>query len=376
MSQFAGNIEAILSKYQNKGVPVLIGNLVSNELDLPPFSTITKYDWPQIRRQLAALAETDETRFATELATLANRFEDEAAIAYFEGLVAAQTGDNQTALKLLQQAKDLDQLRFRAPSAFNSVISQLSAKYQAQLVDVDHSFRQQSKHGLIDNQLMLEHVHPTLKGYFILAEAFLQQLLATGLIQAELGAPNGAVKRVEQAWSEVPVSELNQRWAELKIAKLTRDFPFTNTPQPLPSFKPETEIDYLLLERSQGADWLTQQQKLLAIYTKNQAWQKFALVQGNLSDVMSYSDREANLAAAAYRRIGDIEMSIFYQSRSLRLVPNSSQYLLNQAQNYFMTEQFEKSISQLERAKSLDADNTKVAYFLSKVKQMQAQQGR
>ncbi len=74
-------------------------------------------------------------------------------------------------------AKDLDALRFRAPSELNALIPQLCRKYkQAHLVDAKAAFECRSAQHIIGNELLLEHVHPKLEGYAVLSDAFYRSM--------------------------------------------------------------------------------------------------------------------------------------------------------------------------------------------------------
>ena len=58
------------------------------------------------------------------------------------------------------QAKELDLLRFRAPDAINNIIRKYAKSQQnITLVDVAGRLAKSSKHGLIGNNLLLEHLH-------------------------------------------------------------------------------------------------------------------------------------------------------------------------------------------------------------------------
>ena len=85
-----------------------------------------------------------------------------------------------------QKAADLDGLRFRAPSAINAAIRELASKYEnVHLVDTRAVFETHSLHGIIGNELMLEHVHPNLDGYALMSDAFYQSIKNNNLIRVD-----------------------------------------------------------------------------------------------------------------------------------------------------------------------------------------------
>ena len=103
--------------------------------------------------------------------------EEQAAADYFAlGQVLESQGDYPRARQAYLAAKDRDQLRFRAPETFNSVIREVAAQYGARVVEVQARLLQAAEHGIIGDDLMLEHLHPNLEGYFLLADAYYEAL--------------------------------------------------------------------------------------------------------------------------------------------------------------------------------------------------------
>ncbi len=170
LQQFEQNLSLLLDKYQQAGIAVYIATIASNIADQPPFVSealtaqqqqmLSQIQWPEIRQQLEQMANAQH----------------HAALSYELGQYYRKTQQHSEALLWLTRAKDFDQLRFRAPSAINQQIRQLAARYGAVLVDVEQAFIRQSAQGLVGKSLMLEHLHPNVQGYFILADSFYKHL--------------------------------------------------------------------------------------------------------------------------------------------------------------------------------------------------------
>ena len=141
VQQFRGNLERLLTKYRAAGIPVFIGTLASNERDQPPFASS------------ANLADSAAVHFERARSLEA---EGKGAAARLEYLAA----------------KDRDELRFRAPEQFNEIIRRVADANDATVVDVQGSLAAASPNGIIGATLMLEHVHPNVEGYFLLASAY------------------------------------------------------------------------------------------------------------------------------------------------------------------------------------------------------------
>ena len=137
------------------GIPVFIGTLVSNERDQAPLAVL-------------AGAETDAAGAAKT--------------AYHAAQDAEQAGDYEAAREGYAWARDLDPLRFRAPSLFNEADPQRrrGARRDASSTCTEPSSPRASTAWSAAN-LLLEHVHPNLDGYFLLADAFFDALVAQRL---------------------------------------------------------------------------------------------------------------------------------------------------------------------------------------------------
>ncbi len=153
LKQFRHNMQLILKKAHRAKVPVIISEVVSNIRDCPPFPT------SDINASAAAVREYAKAR-QLELTN-----PGAARIAYY-------------------QAKDLDPIRSRAPEAINDIIHELANEYNYPVVPLKSVFEQASPNGLIGNNLILDHCHPTFSGYFLMAEAFYNVLHDSQLIQA------------------------------------------------------------------------------------------------------------------------------------------------------------------------------------------------
>ena len=143
---FQANMDAILKKANKTGTPVILSELVSNVRDQQPFVSIRTNNHPS----------------AAEVFRQAQDLEARGAV--------------DEAKRLYDQAKDLDALRFRAPEAINEVLRHLAERYALPLVPMKQAFEEKSPAGIIGRSLMTEHLHPNIDGYFLMAEAFLQEI--------------------------------------------------------------------------------------------------------------------------------------------------------------------------------------------------------
>jgi tetratricopeptide (TPR) repeat protein len=141
-------------------------------------------------------------------------------------------GDSGAALRAYRAASDRDALRFRAPSAFNEVVRRVAARHGATVVDVEARFRAEAPGGIIGEEHMLEHLHPTVDGYFLLSDAFYEALLQAPPFAGMEGRPlRGGLAR-----SLVRLSPADSLVGVLRLRQLMASWPFQppDAPRPRP----------------------------------------------------------------------------------------------------------------------------------------------
>lgn len=150
--QFESNLDAILSKFQDAGVPVFIASVTSNILDQPPFESVDSEVYPP------------------------------AHVVFAEAQNLLAQGDTTAARSSFKLARDLDALRFRATDDFNRVIKDAAARHQAVYVPVAEAFEAASPGGLVGMNLMLEHLHPNDTGYHLMGQVFYESIAENGFL--------------------------------------------------------------------------------------------------------------------------------------------------------------------------------------------------
>lgn len=226
VAQFRTNLGALLAKYRAAGVPVFIGTLVSNERDQPPFESgfTPGADTAAWRRAVdAATADVGRGDTAAAVAglRLAVRADPAPADAHYAlARLLEARGDTAAARPEYRAAKERDELRFRAPEALNTVIREEAAKYGATVVESQAAVERASPGGVPGRTLILEHLHPNIDGYAVIARAFYDALRVRGLPAAwPAGAP-------APARADLPVTALDSAVGALRTNRLLSGWPF------------------------------------------------------------------------------------------------------------------------------------------------------
>jgi lysophospholipase L1-like esterase len=89
-----------------------------------------------------------------------------------------QGGDWELAYRHYREARDLDGYPMRCPTAFQSVYHEIADRHRCILVDSQSYFHAVGEHGLLDDHLFHDGMHPSLRGQIALAQAVLHELHA------------------------------------------------------------------------------------------------------------------------------------------------------------------------------------------------------
>ncbi|MDP9041817.1 MAG: hypothetical protein M3N30_07535 [Bacteroidota bacterium] len=229
IDQFVSNIDKVLEIFNSHRIPVFISNVVSNEKDLKPFISIPAdrkvlNDFEKTFKPGVVAYDKEDWSAALQYFTSADEiYNGHAMCNFYLGKLAYRLGDYGKSKKYFIRAKDLDGLRFRAPSQINEAIIKLCTKYKyAHLVDAQSAFEASSDHQIIGNNLMLEHVHPNLRGYAILSDVFYEALKKEQIFIP----PAETEMSFQQLTAFMPVTAVDSLTGEARVSRLKNSWPF------------------------------------------------------------------------------------------------------------------------------------------------------
>lgn len=375
IEQFTGNMKDVIKIAKEKNVPLVISTVASNLKDQRPFISDTKED----------------VKNADLYYNLAN--------------AAYNKGNFKSADSLYRLAKDLDQLRFRAPEEINDLIKNLASQNNLPLLDADFELSKLSPNGIIGNNLMTDHLHLTLQGYQDLGKLFYDKLNNVGLLPA--GDPvydftiQDSVTRANYYFSE-----LDSTIADFKLKMLKNDWPFTifhksknlNTIIKLNNGvdslaynfaigKEEWEKSHRLLaatymqrgEFDKGKneiDILIHQYPLIVEY--NSFLAKELINRKRYDEALVYLSRGYKLKKDHYfsKWLGiinlhfeKVNLAISFLEESLKYEPNDSQVLFNLSGAYTKKGNFKKSLTLIEKCLSINPNYQAAKNLYEQLKQ-------
>jgi hypothetical protein len=321
LEQFSTNLKLLLDKYQTASIPVYLATIASNIADQKPFASVELHEQHKaalgnIQKLLAAQQTPLAIRASDELAVRWKS--DNNALAHFAlGQIYRQLGQASAAKEQLNLAKDLDLLRFRAPSEINQIIQQSAARYSnVVVVDVESRFEQQSPLGLIGDNLMLEHLHPNVQGYFLLADTFYLAL------QTQQTLADWQTVDTAQAWKERPLLPAEEYLGFAKILQLKNDYPFTEVSadgQVKPLRLPPADDWQLALGKShflKQIDWLTMMQRSLGQYQADNNLEMTLKTAVLLADALPHDPVINAFVANLYIGLKQAALADYYKKRS------------------------------------------------------------
>lgn len=257
VTQFERNLSALLTKYRNAGVPVFLATIASNHRHHKPFNSLPISD--------AAKAQLAQSSTPTAQANVASQLvSNQSADLHF---ALAQQFLSQSQIDLAKKhfalAKNYDLLRFRAPEVINDVILRFAGA-DVFIADVNARMQQRSEAGIIGNNLMLEHLHPNVQGYFLLADTFYQSLLKSQIFTPFINID------INQAWRSRPLLPAEEYFGFASVLTLMSDYPFTDSPKPVALPVPTDWQQELGKQQfTKQIDWLTMAKRSSERYRKN-----------------------------------------------------------------------------------------------------------
>ena len=202
--RFRKNLKRILSNGHTSEVPIVISTVASNFRDFKPFSSDLpkdpekRFEWQIIMRQARTLGAANRYAEAeTHYREAMKLFPDNAQQYYELGHLYRRQGKNEEGWKLFQQAVDHDPIPFRAPSWVNKTIQNTAQEMQVILFDTEQFLREQSEQMMIGKPIMVEHLHPSTYGHYLIAAGLARTIFDEGLLKEKRPLPFNTVETLD-----------------------------------------------------------------------------------------------------------------------------------------------------------------------------------
>lgn len=225
---FQGNLGDVIEYCREQRIPLMIASLVSNIRDQEPFMDVfaapgTETAWQEQFRAARELFQAGKFTAALQALQRCTALDSLPASQYFlQGEIYEALEDTLAAYRAFYRAKDFDGLRFRAAEEINRRIYEMGNNPGVTVVPVKEAFEAVSPHRLPGKSLLLEHLHPNLSGYTLMAKTFAEAILE----QKFLGLPR-AERLPDSLWlPNIGVTAVDEEVARIRVEVLTRGWPF------------------------------------------------------------------------------------------------------------------------------------------------------
>ncbi len=247
LETYKANVEELAELCRKHSIPLFLGAQVSNLRDQPPFVSVSDDSKsPSAIDSLLLHGKklSEKGAYAEALSMFQKGLaldSTRADLQFGEAQCLDTLGRKYEALARYVKARDYDMLRFRTSSDFNNVLRQMDDDNHPgpdkliTFVDIERKFKSNSRDSLIGNNLILEHLHPNARGYFLIAKEYAWKMHWRKLI---VNTDEEWNKREnpddEKLWDDRPLTELDERCAHRRTQMLKSGWPFQSQSTPVP----------------------------------------------------------------------------------------------------------------------------------------------
>lgn len=376
LEQFEENFSDIIEMINEAGVPLIISTMPSNLKSQYPFISIKNSKLPP------------------------------AEVIYKQAVSEYEIRNYTKADSLFRYAKDLDGLRFRAPEEINKIIKKLGGKLNAPIIDVDSLFVFLSPNGITGDNLMTDHVHPTLEGFHEIGNLFYRKMIEKSYLpNGNSALPSADADNLTR--KQFVFSKFDSTVAHYRIMLLKNDWPFIDPKLKrtywqvcMPKNFPDSNaVQFLLGNKSWGktieevADWYFEKRNLplflqhmeCLIYQYPviiQYYEKLETICTRFLKINDYASPMKILEvlervrpnAFSKKWIGQIALNekripeaIQYLKQSIEYDPTDLQVLYNLAGAYALNKQYEQSYETINKVLVKDSNYPGARALLSQL---------
>jgi lysophospholipase L1-like esterase len=192
IDHYETNLRRMIALAHTAGVPVIVCNPVSNLNDCPPFKSehsaeLSDPDRQKFRDLWETALATNNPQQQEELLLQALALDDRhAAVHYHRAQCLELQHRYEEAKAEYLRAKEEDVCPLRMLEPLHAVLDRVTRDTHTPKVDVRRLFEEASPHGIPGEKLLIDHVHPRIRGHQMIADALLTAMAEQGWV-----APSG-----------------------------------------------------------------------------------------------------------------------------------------------------------------------------------------
>ena len=228
-------------------------------------------------------------------------------------------GKYDKAKKYYRNAKEHDLLKFRAPEKFNEIIYTLAKRHDAHFADIEKIFEENSENGIIGDAFMIDHLHPNISGYFLMANAFYHALWKSGLIQCsdnyitdKLARKEIIIPAVDSIYAEYIATKMKSRWPFQKRDPIEDPVTKKYTQKTFPE-----KLAFALY--SGKINWVDATEKLCDYYHENEDYVKALSVAHSLRREFPYFAFPYYMIGTVYCQSTEYQKALAYYQKAYQI---------------------------------------------------------
>jgi tetratricopeptide (TPR) repeat protein len=205
LEHYRYSLQRMIALARAVGAEIVFVTPASNLRDFAPFKSEHRDDLDLASRDLwlGLIHQSGEAfdagRFEDTLTLLdqAAAIDDRLARLHFlRGRVLVRLGRDAEAKTAFERAVDEDVCPLRALTPTRGIVMQVAAEHRVPCVDFVAMMEQRSEHGIPGADFFLDHVHPTVEGYRLLALELMKEIEAAGKLRPGASWDAAEVERV------------------------------------------------------------------------------------------------------------------------------------------------------------------------------------
>ncbi len=190
------NLSEMVQTARKRGIPIALLNVPVNLKDWMPHASvhqagIDRAAWQARYRQ--AMEAYENGAYETAVVALRQCLALDTLHAqshYFYGKSLLALGQEKAAAAAFLRAKETDAYPFRALQRFNQSLEKIANESKVPLIDIITVLQNQSTDGIPGEEVLVDHVHPTVESNYYIAKAVRDRLWVEGILPLPANRPD------------------------------------------------------------------------------------------------------------------------------------------------------------------------------------------
>jgi len=334
-STFRENLQDLKEYCLSAGIPLILGTQVSNLRDQPPFVSENSttpgqqgtlfQQWYSGGVELQSKGSIDSAIASFQSALRVDSLYADAHYRLAECLEAK--GRPHEALAEYIASRDYDVLRFRTDTKFKQPHSIDGRHERCFVADIEATFKSLSKDSLIGHNLTIDHLHPNLRGYFIIAKTIAQVMHNNGLLASRQEWNFADTINDNALWGNRAVTDLDEQTGIQSVKVISSGWPFKKqsaSVELVPSTDTLNQIAQNLAIGKLG--WMDAHLQAISFYRRREDWTNVQREYKTIIDLYPHIiDLYMDLAAVDFNQLRFDAMKEILL-RSLKISPTLAAY--------------------------------------------------